>query len=106
MDEHSPACVDCLVYEAAGQREMDEQVGIIDVLDADAEVTYSRCRVVGWDRLGANGDNVRDTSICERPWRNGSVDPARKNVDVPLETNCQREAVHGPLTCPNRACRL
>lgn len=78
MDEHSPACVDCLVYEAAGQREMDEQVGIIDVLDADAEVAYSRCRVVGWDRLGANGDNVRDTSICERPWRNGSVDPARK----------------------------
>ena len=75
MNEDNTTSADGILDEAARDREMDEEVGIIDVLDADAEVTYSRCRVVGWDRLGANGDNVRDTSICERPWRNGSVDP-------------------------------
>lgn len=51
MDEDNATGADGVLDEAARDREMDEEVGIIDVLDADAEVADSRGRVVCWNGL-------------------------------------------------------
>lgn len=85
MHEHYAASVDGLVDEAARSGHVDEQVGIVDVLDADAKVADARGRVVGGDGLGAHGDYVRDTPVSERPGRDGSVDPAKARRGVLLE---------------------
>lgn len=77
VHEHYAASVDGLVNEAARDGHVDEQVGIVDVLDADAQVADARGGVVGGDGLGAHGDYVRDTPVSERPGRDGSVDPAK-----------------------------
>ncbi len=89
MYEHHSSCTDSLVDEATGYRHVDEQIGIVDVLDADAEMADARSRVVGRDWLGTNGHDMRDTPICERPRRNGSVDTGGKGG------SSIREAVNG-----------
>ena len=51
MNEDTATLVDGFLNELTSLWEMDEEVGIIDVLYADAEVSDSRGRVVFWNGL-------------------------------------------------------
>lgn len=66
--------------EAAGGGEVDEQVGVVDVLDADPQVTDARGGIVGGNGLGAHRDDVGDAPVGECPGRDGSVDPANASA--------------------------
>ena len=77
MHEHNSAGVNRVVDEATSDGKVDEEVGIVHVLDADAQVADARRRVVCRDRLRTNRDNVRNASVRECPGRNGSVNPAK-----------------------------
>lgn len=76
MHEDHPARVDSVVDEAACAGEVDEEVGVIDVLDSNAEMADPGRRVVCGDRFRSDGDDMRYASVCKGPRRNGSVDPA------------------------------
>ena len=107
MHEHYPARVDGVVDEPARAWEVDEQVGVVDVFNANAKVADAGRRVVRRDGLRSYGDYVRDASVRQSPRRDGSVDPgsrAGSKETFPLEKCCQREQCLEVLTCPNRAC--
>ena len=54
MHEDHTTRTDSLVYEAAGSGKVNEQVSVVHILDANAEVADARSRVVRRDGLGAN----------------------------------------------------
>ncbi len=103
--EDHAAYVDGLLNEVARDREVDEQVRVVDVLDTDAEVADARGWVVGRYGLGSNGDNVRNTSIREGSRRDGSVNPDIKVVFL-LEKSCHKKRCTSTPTFPSRACPL
>ena len=105
MDEHDAIVHERLVYEGAGGGEVDEEVGIIHVLNANAEVTDARGRIVRGNGLGANGDDVGNASVRKRPRRNRGVDPAKSTRKILLEKVAVKGHCHR-LTCPDRAFRL
>ena len=49
MHEHNSAGVNRVVDEATSDGKVDEEVGIVDVLDADAEVTDAGRGIVSRD---------------------------------------------------------
>ena len=51
VHEHDATRIYGVMDEAAGGRKVDEEVGVVDVLNADAEVADSRGRVVCWNGL-------------------------------------------------------
>ena len=75
--EHHSASADGLMDEPTSSRQVDEEVGIIHVLNANAEVADARGRVVRRDGLGANGDDMGNAPVRKRPRRNRGVDPAK-----------------------------
>lgn len=105
VHKHDPARAYSLMDEAARDRKVDEEVGIVDVFDANAQVTYAGRRVVCRNGLGANGYDVCYASVCECPGRNGSVDPAKDGDNRrSIREAVMRSSAGGTLTCPNRAC--
>lgn len=103
-----PARVYGLLDEAACGGEVDEQVGVVHILDTDAEVADTRSRVVGRNGLGTNGHNVRYASVRERPGRDGSIDPGGQKQRNSIREGLSEDAVPVPNTptCPNRVCPL
>ena len=92
VHEHYPARVDGVVDEPARAREVDEQVGVVDVFNANAKVADAGRRVICGNGLRSNGDDVRYASIGQRPRRNSSVDSGRREGRkgaFPLEKSCQ-----------------
>ena len=77
VHKHDATRTNGIVDEAARDRKVDEEVGVVDVLNADAEVADARGGVVCRDGLRAHGDDVRDAPIRERPWGDSSVDPGK-----------------------------
>ena len=67
VHEHYPAAVDGILNESARAGEVNEEVGVVDVLYTDAEVADTRGGVVGRNRLRTDGDNVSYTAVCQRP---------------------------------------
>lgn len=76
MHEHHPARVDSIIYETTRAGKVDEEVGVVNILNANAEVADTGRRVIRGDRLRPDGNDMRYTSVCKGPRRNGSVDPA------------------------------
>ncbi len=107
MHEHYSARVDSVVNETTCVGKVDEEVGVVDVLNVNAKMADTGRGIVGRDRFRSYGDDMRYASVCKGPGRNGSVDAAGGECDrenVPLEKPCQRMQCHGRLTCPKRAC--
>ena len=82
VHKHNATRVHGIVNEAARGRKVDEEVGVVDVLDADAEVADTRGRVVCRNGLRAHGDDVGDTPVRESSVGDGSVDPGRGSKGV------------------------
>ena len=47
MYQHDAIVGQGLVYERAGPRKVDEEVGVVDILNGDTQLPDPRCRVVG-----------------------------------------------------------
>ena len=77
MDKDDAIVHECLVYEGTSRWEVDEEVGIVDVLDRNAQLSYPRCGVVGRYGLASDRHNMGDPTFREDPRRFGGVNPGK-----------------------------
>ena len=59
---------------------MNEEVGVVDVLNWDTQVPYPRSRVVGRDRLRSDRHDMGDTAFGKSARRLSRLDPGRSKV--------------------------
>ena len=77
MDEHDSTRVQRLADELTRRRQVDQKIGVIDVLDRDAHVDDARLWVVGRDLIGAYRQDVRYAALRRGPRRYSSRDAGR-----------------------------
>jgi hypothetical protein len=74
MHKYDSARVQRVIDEATRAWQVDEKIGVVDVLNWNAHVDDSRLRVVGRDAFPAHRQDVRYASLRQCPCRNSGRD--------------------------------
>jgi len=69
MNEDDTARTKGFVDKAAGMRHPYQEILVGMILNGDAVVPYTRVRMFGRDGFGANRNNMRNASLCQRAGR-------------------------------------
>jgi hypothetical protein len=75
MDQDRATFGDGLVNEVARAREVNEEIGVVDVLNRNPQLFDPASRNVSWDWVRADGHDVSDPSLRYGP-RSTSGDQA------------------------------
>ena len=66
MNKDDAACTKRFVNKAAGVRHPNEKILVWLVFNGYAQIPYARLWMMSGDRLGANRDDMCNTSFCQR----------------------------------------
>ena len=80
MDQHDPVIRQGLVYEGACLWKVNKEVGIVHVLNWDAQVADPRCGVVSRYGLRSDRHDMGDTAFGKSARRLSRLDPGRSKV--------------------------
>jgi hypothetical protein len=97
MDEYDSTRVQRLADELTRRRQVDQKIGVVDVLDRDAHVDDARLWVVGRDLIGAYRQDVRYATLRRGPRGYSGRDAGglTGNVSASVKT-CRASTTHFP----------